>query len=513
MASLFKPVIIRYILDGKRVNKDTPGARPKKCKSSKWYGQYADANGQTQRVPLSMNKTVAQQMLAALVNKNENAKIGVVDPCEEHSRRPLTEQLDDFRRYLEDKDNTAEHVALSVNRIQAVLDGCGFVFIRDLAPGPVLHYLAERRKLPRKKGGISVASSNHYVRAIKAFSAWLAGNEQRAARDVLKHLSTLNAETDRRHERRSVPADEFRLLLECTRASAQQVCKLDGPARFLLYSVAGYTGLRIAELHSLTPASFDLTADPPTVTVQAGYSKRRRRDTLPLHPDLARMVGEYVEGMAADAPIWPGWNWHKKGASMLRHDLAAARAAWIAEAKGDEAEGKRRRESSFLTYQDAAGRVFDFHATRGQFISELARQGVHPKTAQLLARHSDINLTMNAYTHLGMVDLSAAVDSLPSPSSLGPKTERQTLRATGTDGDAARGCTVGCTKVAQTLDSDRDGLRRDEARTRSGGNEKTPGNTGVLRLSEAPRDGLKQRPFPDLNRGMTDLQSVAFPLG
>ena len=309
-------------------------------------------------IPLSVNKTVAQTMLGALINKNENAKIGVVDPCAEHSGRPLAEHLADFRRYLEDKDNTAEHVALSVNRVQAVLDGCRFVFLRDLAPGPVLHYLAERRKLPRTKGGVSVASSNHYLRAVKAFSAWLSGNEQRLARDVLKHLSTLNAETDRRHERRSVPAEEFRWLLECTRDSAAEVCKLDGPARFLLYSVAGYTGLRCSELHSLTPASFDLTTDPPTVTVEAGYSKRRRRDTLPLHPDLARMVAEYVEGMAGDAPIWPGWNWHKKGAMMLRRDLAAARATWIAAAKGDTAESGRRREESFLAYKDAAGRPF-----------------------------------------------------------------------------------------------------------------------------------------------------------
>ena len=58
------------------VNKDNarcPSQEEQKRKSGN--GQYADAaNGQTQRVPLSPNKTVAQQMLAALVNKNENAK-------------------------------------------------------------------------------------------------------------------------------------------------------------------------------------------------------------------------------------------------------------------------------------------------------------------------------------------------------------------------------------------------------------------------------------------------------
>ena len=44
-------------------------------------------------------------------------------------------------------------------------------------------------------------------------------------------------------------------------------------------------------------------------------------------------------------------------------------------------------------------------------------------------------------------------------------------------------------------------------------NDKTPAITGVLSPSEADRDALSKRPFPGLNRGMTDLQSVAFPLG
>ena len=36
------------------------------------------------------------------------------------------------------------------------------------------------------------------------------------------------------------------------------------------------------------------------------------------------------------------------------------------------------------------------------------------KTAQLLARHCDINLTMNTYTMLGVMDTAAAVETLPA---------------------------------------------------------------------------------------------------
>jgi hypothetical protein len=44
----------------------------------------------------------------------------------------------------------------------------------------------------------------------------------------------------------------------------------------------------------------------------------------------------------------------------------------------------------------------------------LARAGVHPKTAQQLARHSDINLTMGVYTKLDLRELAEAVELLPS---------------------------------------------------------------------------------------------------
>ena len=52
-------------------------------------------------------------------------------------------------------------------------------------------------------------------------------------------------------------------------------------------------------------------------------------------------------------------------------------------------------------------------AIRKSFITNLTRSGVAPKTAQLLARHSDINRTMNVYTMLGVHDQATAVEALP----------------------------------------------------------------------------------------------------
>ena len=48
-------------------------------------------------------------------------------------------------------------------------------------------------------------------------------------------------------------------------------------------------------------------------------------------------------------------------------------------------------------------------------ITNLERAGVSPRTAQTLARHSDIRLTMGIYTHIELGDQAAAIEALPGP--------------------------------------------------------------------------------------------------
>ena len=81
-----------------------------------------------------------------------------------------------------------------------------------------------------------------------------------------------------------------------------------------------------------------------------------------------------------------------------------------------------------IPYMDHRGHVFDFHALRHQFISMLAAAGIHPKTAQELARHSTITLTMDHYTHVGLHDLSGALANLPDLTSTS-----ESAKATATD--------------------------------------------------------------------------------
>ncbi|MCH7873139.1 MAG: tyrosine-type recombinase/integrase, partial [Planctomycetes bacterium] len=98
------------------------------------------------------------------------------------------------------------------------------------------------------------------------------------------------------------------------------------------------------------------------------------------------------------------------------------------------ADGTVDLEQAGIPYQDQDGLYADFHANRHTFISNLSRSGASPKMAQTLARHSDINLTMQTYTHVGINDQIAAISELPSPPTIhSQKNKPHEQRATGTE--------------------------------------------------------------------------------
>src|SRR5262249_1148517 len=148
--------------------------------------------------------------------------------------------------------------------------------------------------------------------------------------------------------------------------------RISGPDRAMLYRVAVGTGFRAGELRSLTPESFDLVREPATITVEATHSKRRRNDVQPIHNDLAARLRLWLADKPNDERVFG--NMPNETARMLRTDLRAARQAWIKQAKGD-AERERREKSDFLTYVNAAGERFDFHAFRHTYISAIVNSG------------------------------------------------------------------------------------------------------------------------------------------
>ncbi len=102
----------------------------------------------------------------------------------------------------------------------------------------------------------------------------------------------------------------------------------------------------------------------------------------------------------------------RRTSEMMMQDLKAARNIWIGESPDAKAR-KQREASDFLKYEDSQGRFADFHSLRHTFVTNLCKADISPKTAQALARHSDIRLTMNVYTHVDEKEQAAAIARLP----------------------------------------------------------------------------------------------------
>ena len=404
-------------------------------KSKKWWGRYRDALGKDERVPLVRDKAAAQTMLTELAQKAEREAAGLLDPFEKHTKRPLVEHIKEFKQHLQDKGNDDRYVAEVATKVLKIVNGCRWTFIRDLSPSDVYRFLADLRS-----NGRSIGTSNHYLRAIKQFSRWLV-RDRRNNDDPLVHLQEMNSKTDRRHDRRALGADEFARLIEAAQAGPP-IQTIPGRDRTVLYILAAWTGFRKRELGSLTLRSLNFDSDPPTATVQAAYSKRRQKDTQVLHPEVVRILNEWIAtkpDLGPDELLFPVSGrvpdgTERKTAKMMRLDLESARRKWIEEAVSDD-ERVERENSDFLAYCDESGEFADFHSNRHTFITSLEHVGVSPRTAQELARHADLGTTMRIYTHIGLHDKQAAIESLPAPPVKPANTEHdvEELRATGTD--------------------------------------------------------------------------------
>jgi len=382
------------------------------------------------------------------------ARQGFHDGRQSAGMKPPADHLADFDAYLAARGDGAGHIKKTCGCVQRTITGCGFTFWTDLSASKVMAYLnglradrvvCKRKALRRLRGvkrtgpdawiafcpvcqaspdgrpprlavtagesGLAVScgggcdpaavyaamncirslgatSFNHHLTAFKSFARWMV-KDNRAGESPVAFLDGLNARTDRRRERRALSIGEIRRLLTVTRGGPDRA-GMTGVERSTIYRLAVESGLRFSELRSLTRAGFSLNGPEPTVTVEAGYSKHRRRDVLPLRPDTAATLRTFLAGKMPAAPAFAMPN-RDRMIRAFKADLATAGIA----------------------YRDDAGRVVDVHALRHTAGTLLAASGVHPKVAQSLMRHSSIDLTMSRYSHVLVGQESDAGDALP----------------------------------------------------------------------------------------------------
>ncbi|MGD9646361.1 MAG: tyrosine-type recombinase/integrase [Pirellulales bacterium] len=350
-----------------------------------WYVSYTDHKGIRRTKKGFTDKTLTQQLGAKLENEAMLRQRGLIDPEDERialqKAFPISGHLDAFAKSL--APNSEKYIKLLMSRVRRLVDECEFEVAGDIEPEAVTTTLNEMREAD----GFGHRTYNHYIQALNTFCNWLVVSRRLAANPVVG-VERLNTDVDVRHPRRALSPDEVTELVESARNSGETIADLTGEQRARVYVVSYMTGLRRKEMASLTPRSFDLDGDPPTLTVKATVSKHRKKDVLPLHPELVTMLREWTQGMRPDEQLFERLD-RKKTWLMVKKDL----------------------ERVGIPYENEHG-IADFHAAgRHSHVTELLRSGASLPEARELARHADIRTTMK-YTHIGMADRANALRNL-----------------------------------------------------------------------------------------------------
>jgi integrase len=303
--------------------------------------------------------------------------------------------------------------------------------------------------------GMGARTRNTYQAAIVAFCNWCVETDRLAA-NPLDGLCKADVSSDRRRVRRALTEEELRTLLKAARMrpvaeygrervslppdekegrstwryrgltydtleaaydrgrkaledSPDYLAKHErlGLERTLIYKTMVLTGLRLGELASMTVGQLHLDEPQPYAELLAKDAKAGSAALIPLRRDLVedlldwlRMRLEALRGEAEEkgAPLplnlpvqEPLFSVPRNLIKSFNLDLAAAG----------------------IPKEDERGRTVDLHALRHTFGTHLSKNGVAPRTAQAAMRHSSLDLTMNVYTDLSLLDGAGAVEALP----------------------------------------------------------------------------------------------------
>jgi integrase/recombinase XerD len=339
------------------------------------------------------------------------------DAFASHEAMPLTKHIDDWRVYLLGKGNSHRHADEGYARVLKLMTLAKASRFSEITLSRLQTALATLRGR-----GLSLRTIHHYTRLSKTFAKW-AWHDGRTNEDRLAHLKPPdNPESDRRLERRAFTADELiRLVSAAEQGPVRR--RLIGEDRAMLYRITAGTGFRSEEMQSLTPESFDLDGEHPTITVQAVDSKRRRLDLQPIHSSLAVFLTPWLARKPKGQPIFPVNRW-----------------AIIAALQAD-------KRDAGIEYENDLGTA-DFHALRHTYITALAKSTAPAKIVQSLARHSTPVLTLGVYTHLGLDDQAPALNALPDLTKPGPA---EAALKTGTENASVLLLDSGLTALCQSV--------------------------------------------------------------
>ena len=400
-----------------------------------WYIRYRDSAGRMRRESTGCrDRQAAEKVLADKLTEVEKVKAGVMSRGEmtaaSHLDVPIGRYTKDYLAHLaaktvRGKRVSAKHVGHVRKHLARLVRECRLRTLRDINRDVVRRWMDKTGQTARDAEDpdsqpVSARTINMHRAAIVAFCNWCVSEGRLAAHPLAGLPKAEEAEPARK--RRPLTEDEISRLLKAAQErplrdalairrgknkgkllakvseSERRRLRRVGQQRALVYKFMMLTGLRRSEAASVMVGALCLEEDGPYVHVEGKHAKSGRAATLPLRGDLADDLRKHTARLAEanggeispDTPLFD-LDWRNL-LRTLNLDLAAAD----------------------IPKRDAQGRTVDVHSLRHTFATLLARNGVSPGVAQKLMRHSDIRLTMNTYTHLGLADTASAVAALPA---------------------------------------------------------------------------------------------------
>lgn len=291
------------------------------------------------------NRAVAAKRLDELYGRLELEREGLLV-----SDKPLAELVVLYLGHLEVVTTSPVYIDLVRVRLNSVAQLKEWHFVKDVQVRQFNEWRSERADLMPK-------TLNHYLSAWRSFFSWLVANSY-ALENPFERVKSIPLRGRKSFERRAFTDDELSRLfaLDATFATA--------------YRLAVYTGLRRGELEQLRKSDFHLSSNPPYVSVPASMTKNGKEALVYLHADVVENFEFYTDERPIRVPDPKRFRKHLQKAKIER-------------------------------VKD--GKKVDFHALRYTFCTRLALAGVSPQVAKELMRHSDMRLTTNVYTDVGLL--------------------------------------------------------------------------------------------------------------
>jgi integrase len=348
-------------------------AKGKTVKSKYWTGRYKLAGDvRPKEVALHCrDKQVAEQKLRQIVQQEERGRAGLVLPVAQTKclARPLGKLIDEF---IDDKDQVGRaesYTRIMAGRLYNLSKACGWHTLADVDAQSFLDW--------RRRQRTSAKTLNEYLGGIRRLLAWVR-KQYGVPITTLDNVEYVDERGAGTFERRALTLQE-----------AQRLLNVAPPERRLIYVLALSSGLRRAEMESLTWGNVELDAPQPFLRVRAKFTKNRKDAFIPLIPQAAEVLRAVRPmGVSGSAAVLP------KGVPRNRRAL------------------RRDMKAAGIPIMDGNGRKFDLHAMRTTCCTFLLAAGVPARLVQEIMRHSDIRLTTKNYADMSRSPLRESMNAL-----------------------------------------------------------------------------------------------------